>query len=68
MCSWFYLLLKTTVDYVMKKHINNNCHVLSFFDAFILFFSCDFFEIQIIYYLCRIIFIRISILLTKWVF
>jgi hypothetical protein len=28
MCSWSYLLLKTTVDYVMKKHINNNCHVL----------------------------------------
>jgi putative heme iron utilization protein len=29
MCSWSYLLLKTTVDYVMKKHINNNCHVLN---------------------------------------
>jgi hypothetical protein len=29
MCSWFYFLLKTTVDYVMKKHINNNCHVLN---------------------------------------
>jgi hypothetical protein len=28
MCSWSYLLLKTTVDYVMKKHINNNCYVL----------------------------------------
>jgi hypothetical protein len=33
MCSWSYLLLKTTVDYVMKKHINNNCHVLSFSEA-----------------------------------
>jgi hypothetical protein len=29
MCSWSYLLLKTTVDYVMKKHINNNYHVLN---------------------------------------
>jgi hypothetical protein len=30
MCSWSYLLLKTSVDYVMKKHINNNYHVLKF--------------------------------------